>query len=149
MTSARTIEFHDIEPLNNFVYLGSIMCNGSNCEPETNMVIFPICLNGKESWTIKAEGKLVIDSKETWCYRWRLRIPWTPKRTISIIHALNVKTWPSSIWLKHITRRLTNNIKKLFVTRRDDGKCNRGRSPTRCMDQIRNSTGLSFQEAAG
>ena len=43
-------------------------------------MVFPIVLNGCESWTIKKAEHLRIDALELWCWRRLLRIPWTARR---------------------------------------------------------------------
>ena len=44
-------------------------------------MVFPVVMNGCESWTIKkAEGRR-IDAFELWCWRRLLRVPWTARRS--------------------------------------------------------------------
>ena len=44
-------------------------------------MVFPVVMYGCESWTIKkAEGQR-IDAFELWCWRGRLRVPWTARRS--------------------------------------------------------------------
>ena len=53
-------------------------------------VVFPVVLQGCESWTINnAEGRR-IDAFELWCWRRILRVPWTAKRSNqSILKEIN------------------------------------------------------------
>ena len=44
-------------------------------------VVFPVVMNGCESWTIKKAEHGRIDAFELWCWRRLLRIPWTAKRS--------------------------------------------------------------------
>ena len=44
------------------------------------VMIFPVVMYGRESWTIKkAEHR--IDTFELWCWRRLLRVPWTARRS--------------------------------------------------------------------
>ena len=46
-------------------------------------MVFPVVMYGCESWTMKkAEGQR-IDAFELWCWRRRLRVPWTSGNTTS------------------------------------------------------------------
>ena len=44
-------------------------------------MIFPIVMNGCESWTIKKAEHQRIDAFELWCWRRLLRVPWTARRS--------------------------------------------------------------------
>jgi len=45
-------------------------------------MIFPVVMNGCESWTIrKAERRRRLDAFELWCWRRLLRVPWTARRS--------------------------------------------------------------------
>ena len=44
-------------------------------------MVFPVVMNGCESWTIKRAERQRIDSFELWCWRRLLRIPWTSRRS--------------------------------------------------------------------
>ena len=44
-------------------------------------MVFPVVMDGCESWTVKtAEGQR-IDAFELWCWRRLLRVPWTARRS--------------------------------------------------------------------
>ena len=52
--------------------------------PEVHLVkamVFPVVMNGWESWTIKKAECWRIDAFELWCWRRFLRIPWTARRS--------------------------------------------------------------------
>ena len=40
-------------------------------------MVFPVVMNGCESWTIKKAEQRRIDASELWCWRTLLRVPWT------------------------------------------------------------------------
>ena len=44
-------------------------------------IIFPVVMYWCESWTIKNVEHQRIDAFEQWCWRRRLRVPWTAKRS--------------------------------------------------------------------
>ena len=48
--------------------------------PFTTMV-FPVVMYGCESWTVKKAECWRIDAFELWCWRRRLRVPWTARRS--------------------------------------------------------------------
>ena len=44
-------------------------------------LVFPIVMNGCESWTVKKAEHRRIDAFELWCWRRLLRVPWTARRS--------------------------------------------------------------------
>ena len=44
-------------------------------------MVFPVVMNGCESWTIKKAEHQRIDPFELWCWRRLLRVPWTTRRS--------------------------------------------------------------------
>ena len=42
-------------------------------------MVFPVVINGCESWTIKKAEHHRIDAFELWCWRRLLRVPWTAR----------------------------------------------------------------------
>ena len=44
-------------------------------------MIFPVVMDGCESWTIKKAECQGIDAFELWCWRRLLRVPWTARRS--------------------------------------------------------------------
>ena len=45
-----------------------------------NAMVFPVVMNGCESWTVKKAEHRRIDAFELWCWRRFLRVPWTARR---------------------------------------------------------------------
>ena len=45
------------------------------------VMVFPVVMNGCESWTIKKAEHQRIDAFELWCWRRLLRVPWTARRS--------------------------------------------------------------------
>ena len=44
-------------------------------------MVFPVVMNGWESWTVKKAEHRRIDAFELWCWRRLLRVPWTARRS--------------------------------------------------------------------
>ena len=44
-------------------------------------MVFPVVVNGCESWTVKKAEHRKIDTFELWCWRRLLRVPWTARRS--------------------------------------------------------------------
>ena len=47
---------------------------------EVKAMVFPAVMYGCESWTIKKAECRRIEAFELWCWRRRLRVPWTARR---------------------------------------------------------------------
>ena len=47
--------------------------------------VFPVVVNGCESWTVKKAEHRRIDAFELWCWRRLLRVPWTARRSSQFI----------------------------------------------------------------
>ena len=47
----------------------------------TKAMVFPVVMYGCESWTVKKAERRRIDAFELWCWRKRLRVPWTARRS--------------------------------------------------------------------
>ena len=48
-------------------------------------MVFPVVMDGGESWTIKKAECQRIDAFELWCWRRLLRAPWTARRSAQSI----------------------------------------------------------------
>ena len=46
-----------------------------------NSMVFPVVMDGGESWTVKKAEHRRIDAFELWCWRRLLRVPWTARRS--------------------------------------------------------------------
>ena len=44
-------------------------------------LVFPVVMDGCESWTIKKAEHRRIDAFELWCWKRVLRVPWTARRS--------------------------------------------------------------------
>ena len=53
-------------------------------------MVFPVVMDGCESWTVKKAEHRRIDAFELWCWRRIWRVPWTAKRSNqSILKEMN------------------------------------------------------------
>lgn len=122
-----------------------------------NSLVFSIFLYGAETWTLKAKDRQRVDAFEMWCWRKLLRIPWTAHRTnVSILKELQLERKPrlSTVCLRrvleffgHIARKPGDNLQKLIVTGKVEGKRQRGRSLMRWSDQIRSTLDINMSDA--
>ena len=48
-------------------------------------MVFPVVMNGCESWTVKKAKRQRIDGFELWCWRRLLRVPWTSRTSNQFI----------------------------------------------------------------
>lgn len=93
-------------------------------------LVFSIFIYGAETWTIKKADRNRIDAFEMWCWRRMLGIPWTARRTnLSILAQLKIRTRLSTICMRrileyfgHIARKDSDNLEKLMVTGKVEGK---------------------------
>ena len=55
-------------------------------------MVFPVVMYVCESWTVKKAEHRRIDAFEQWCWRRRLRVPWTARRSNqSILKDINLE----------------------------------------------------------
>ena len=45
------------------------------------VMVFPVVMYGRESWTVKKAEHRRIDAFELWCWRRLLRVSWTARRS--------------------------------------------------------------------
>ena len=76
-------------------------------------IVFPVVMNGSESWTIKKADHQRIDAFKLWCWRRLLRVPWTARRkNLTILKEINVCSLEGQIlklrlqYFGHLMRRL-------------------------------------------
>ena len=91
-------------------------------------MVFPVVMNGCESWTVKKAERWRIDAFELWCWRKLLRVPWTARRSNqSILKDISPEYSLEGLVLKlklqdvvHLMRR-TDSFKTL-VLRQFEGR---------------------------
>ena len=86
-------------------------------------MVFPVVMYGCEIWTVKKAEHRRIDAFELWCWRRRLRVPWTAKRSNQSI-LKEISPWVSleGMMLKlklqyfvHLMRRVDSLEKTLML----------------------------------
>ena len=48
--------------------------------PLVKAMVFPVVMDGCESWTVKKAEHQRIEAFELWCWRRLLKVPWTARR---------------------------------------------------------------------
>ena len=100
-------------------------------------MVFPVVMDGCESWTIKKAEHWRIDAFELWCWRRLLRVPWTARRSSqSILKKISPEYSLEGLMLKwklqyfgHLMWR-TDSLEKTLML----GKIELGRRRGRQMD---------------
>ena len=64
-------------------------------------MVFPVVMNGCESWTVRKAERQKIDAFELWCWRSLLRVPWTARRSNqSILKEISLECSLEGLMLK-------------------------------------------------
>ena len=115
-------------------------------------MVFPVVMNGCESWTVKkAEGRR-IDAFELWCWRRFLRVLWTARRSNqSILKEISPGISLEGMMLKlklqyfgQLMRRV-DSLEKTLKLGGIGGRRRRGRQRMRWLDGITNSMDMRFE----
>ena len=116
-------------------------------------MVFPVVMDGCESWTVKKAESRRIDAFELWCWRRLLRFPWTARRSNQfILKEINPGISLEKMMLKlklqyfgHIMRRV-DSLEKTLLLGGIGGKRRRGRQRMRWLDGITDSMDVSLSE---
>ena len=116
-------------------------------------MVFPVVMNGCESWTIKQAESPRIDAFELWCWKRLLRVPWTARRcNQSIPKEINPGISLEGMMLKlkvqyfgHLMRRI-DSLEKTLMLGGIGGRRRRGRQRMRWLDGITDSMDMSLSE---
>ena len=114
-------------------------------------MVFPVVINGCESWTIKKAEHQRIDAFELWCWRRLLRVPWTARRSNqSILKEISPECSLEGLMLKlklqyfgHLMQR-TDSFEKTLILVKIEGRRRRGRQRMRWLDGITDSMNMSL-----
>ena len=116
-------------------------------------MVFPVVMYGCESWIIKKAERLRINAFELWCWRKRLRIPWTARRSNqSILKEISPDCSLKGLTLKlklqyfgHLMQRTLSLEKTLMLGKMEGGRT-RGRQRMRWMDGITDWMDMSLRK---
>ena len=114
-------------------------------------MVFPVVMNGCESWTLKKAEHRRIDAFELCCWRRLLRVPWTSRRSNqSILKEISPGCLLEGLMLKlklqyfgHLMQR-PDSFEKTLMLGKIEGRRKRGRQRMRWSDGITNSTGMGL-----
>ena len=92
-------------------------------------MVFPVVMDGCESWTIKEIECQSVNAFELWCWRRLLRVPWTARRSSqSILKEISPKCSLEELMLKlklqyfgHLMRR-TDSLEKTLMLGKIEGR---------------------------
>ena len=97
-------------------------------------MVFPVVMDGCESWTIKKAEHRRTDAFELWCWRRFLRVPWRARRSNqSILKEISPQYSLEGLVLKlklqylgHLMRR-ADSLEKTLMLGKIEGRRKRGR----------------------
>ena len=114
-------------------------------------MVFPVVMNGCESWRIKkAEGQR-IDAFKLWCWRRLLRVPWSARRSYqSILNEINPEYSWEGLMLKlklqyfgHLIQT-ANSMEKSLMLGKIEGRRRRGHQRMRLLDGFTNTMDMNL-----
>ena len=116
-------------------------------------MVFPVVMDGCESWTVKKAEHQRIDAFELWCWRRLLRVPWTARRSNqSILKEISPGISLEGMMLKlklqyfgHLMRRV-DSLEKTLMLGGIGGRRRRGRQRMRWLDGITDLMDVSLSE---
>ena len=116
-------------------------------------MVFPVVMYGCESWTVKKAEHQRIDAFGLWCWRRRLRVPWTARRSKqSILKEISPGISLEGMMLKlklqyfgHPMKRV-DSLEKTLMLGVTGGRRRRGRQRMRWLDCITDSMDVSLSK---
>ena len=116
-------------------------------------MVFPVVMDGCESWNVKKAEHRRIDAFELWCWRRLLRVPWPARRSNqSILKEISPGCSLEGLMLKlklqyfgHLMRRV-DSLEKTLMLGGTGGRRRRGRQRMRWLDGITYSMDVSLSE---
>ena len=116
-------------------------------------MVFPVVVDGCESWTIKKADHWRIDAFELWCWRRLLRVSWTARRSDqSILKEISPEYSLEGLTLKlklqyfgHLMWR-TDSLEKTLMVGKIEGRRRRGQQRMRWLDGITDVMDMSLNK---
>ena len=116
-------------------------------------MVFPVVMDGCESWTIKKAEHQRIDAFELWCWRILLRVLWTARRSNqSILKEISSEYSLEGLILKlrpqyfgHLMQR-TDSLEKNLMLGKIEGGGRRGQQRMRWLDCVIDSMDMIFSK---
>ena len=116
-------------------------------------LVFPVDMNGFESWNIKKAECWGINAFDLWCWKRLLRIPWTSRRSNqSILKEISPECSLEGLMLNlklqyfsHLTWR-ADSFEKTLILGKIEGGRRRGWQRMRCLDGITDSMDMNFSK---
>ena len=116
-------------------------------------MIFPVVMNGCESWTIKKAECWRIDAFELWCWKRLLRVPWAARRSNqSIQKEISPEYLLEGLMLKLKLQYFgqlmwrTDSFEKTLMLGKIEGSRRKRWQRMRWLDGITDSMGTSFSK---
>ena len=103
----------------------------ANKGPSIKAMVFPVVMYGCESLTVKKAERRRIDAFKLWCWRGRLRVPWTARRfNQSILKEISPGCSLEGLMLKlqyfgYLMRR-ADSLEKTLMLGKFEGRGRRG-----------------------
>ena len=116
-------------------------------------MVFPVVMNGCETWTIKKAEHRRINAFELWCWIRLLRVPWTANRSNqSILKEISPEYSLEGLVLKqklqyfgHLMQR-TDSFEKTLMLGKIEGNRRKGQKRMRWLDGISDSMDMSLSK---
>ena len=117
-------------------------------------MVFPVVMDGCESWTVKKVERQKTDAFELWCWRRLLRVPWTARRSNqSILKEISPEYSLEGLMLVKLKLQYfgyliqrTDSPEKTLMLGKIEGGRRRGRQRMRWLVGITDSMDMSLSK---